>query len=441
MSENSKIVVGLDIGTTKIACIAGRQNEHGKLEILGVGTAPSLGVERGMVANLDETVVSINKALDNLKLSNPDIAVRVVNVGIAGQHIKSIQHRGSLTRKDIQNTISQIDIDKLIDNMYHVIVPAGEEIYEVIPQDYIIDGEGGIQKPVGRNGTVIEANVHMITGKADAARNINRCVEDAGLKMDQMILEPIASSVAVLSEDEKEGGVVLVDIGGGTTDIAIFLESSLRHTAVIPLGGQIITEDIRVGCGLLKRHAESLKVQYGHAKVTEGMERSVITLPSINGKESREVSLMNLAGIIQARMEEILSLVAYEIEASGLKRRLHSGIIITGGGSQLKHIEQLCEYVTGMSTRIGSPNVHLANTDKFNMLSSPIYATGIGLVMDGFEDTIKKYSEETVVADVKTEKVKEPKAPKEPKVTQRKLGSFFTNLMGKSMEFMNEPED
>jgi len=378
----SEIVVGLDIGTTKIAAIVGRRNEHGKIEILGMGRADSVGVARGVVLNIDQTVDSILNALQEASQKS-NIQIKVVNVGIAGQHIKSHQHRGIRTRSSSELEISQGDVDALIDDMFKLVMLPGQKIIHVLPQEYIIDNEPGIKNPIGMAGVRLEANFHIITGQVSAITNINRCVERAGLVISDLTLEPLASAEAVLTEEEKEAGVVLVDIGGGTTDVAIFQEGIIRHTAVIPLGGNSITEDIKQGCSIIKSQAELLKVKFGSALSSENQENEIVSIPGLRGRAHKEISLKNLSSIIQARMEEIIELVCYEIKNSGFENKLIAGIVVTGGGAQLKHIKQSFEYITGMDTRIGYPNEHLSNaTDE---VASPMYATCVGLVMKELE--------------------------------------------------------
>jgi len=379
--KNEGIIVGLDIGTTKIAVIVGRKNEYGKIEILGYGKVPSIGVKRGVVANIDNTVQSIKDAVTEAAAKS-GVNIKYVNVGIAGQHIKSMQHRGSMIREDSETEISQADIEKLCNSMYNLNMNPGEEILDVIPQEFSIDGEHGITMPKGGIGSNLEANFHIIIGQTAAAKNIYRCVRKAGLEVVELILEPIASAEAVLCEDEKEAGVVLVDIGGGTSDIAIFHGGIIRHTAVIPLGGEIITEDIREGCSIIKKHAEQLKVKFGSAMARENREEEIVSIPGTRGKAAKEISLKNLASIIQARMEEIIEHIYYEIKNSGYEKKLIEGIVLTGGGAHLKHVAQLTEFITGLDTRIGYPNEHLAS-DVPPEMASPMYATGIGLVIEG----------------------------------------------------------
>ena len=378
-----EIVVGLDIGTTKIACLVGRKTDHDKIEILGIGKAPSLGVTRGVVSNIEKTVQSIRSAVEEAEAKS-GIEINVVNVGIAGQHIKSLQHRGMITRDSIDEEISQKDVDELIDDMYKLVMMPGEEIIHVLPQEYIVDRQPGIKDPIGMSGVQLEANFHIITGQMAAARNIFKCVNKAGLEVAELILEPLASSSAVISEEEKEAGVALVDIGGGTTDIAIFHDGIIRHTAVIPFGGNVITEDIKEGCTIMHRQAELLKTKFGSAVTQTSQENEVVCIPGLRGREPKEISVMNLANIINARMSEILEHIYFEIKNSGYEKKLIGGIVVTGGGSQLKHLNQLIEFTTGMDSRVGYPNEHLSSNTNINV-TSPLFATGVGLVAKGFE--------------------------------------------------------
>ncbi|MDR2083980.1 MAG: cell division protein FtsA [Bacteroidales bacterium] len=382
----SEIIVGLDIGTTKIAVVVGREDEEGKIEVLGHGTVESVGVKRGVVANIDQTVESIKKAVKKAE-DDSDVDIKEVHVGIAGQFIKSIQHRGSTIRANADDEISAEDIRKMAESMRNIAVDPGDEIIDVVPQEYTVDGESGIINPVGMAGKSIESNFHIITAQTTSVKNIVKCIQRAGLELKSLALEPIASAEAVLSEEEKEAGVVLVDIGGGTTDVAIFQENVLRHTAVIPFGGEIITEDIREGCTIIKKYAEDLKIKFGSALATEH-KNDIVSIPGLRGREPKEIKLKNLASIIQARMEEILEQVYLQIKSSGYQKKLIAGIVITGGGSLLNHVVQLTEFITGMDTRIGYPNEHLsAHSDK--ELHSPIYATSVGLVklaLDNLEE-------------------------------------------------------
>lgn len=413
----SDIIVGLDIGTTKIATIVGRKNEFGKIEILGLGKAESLGVTRGVVTNIANTIEAITKSVKEAS-EKSNVEIGTVYVGIAGQHIKSLQNRGMRVRANTDDEISQADIDIIVDEMKRLAMLPGEEIIHVIPQEYIVDNEQGIKNPIGMSGNRLEANCHIITGQITAAKNIYKCVKRAELETAGLFLEPLASSAAVLTEEETEAGVVLVDIGGGTTDIAIFQDRVIRHTAVIPYGGNVITEDIRSGCSIIRKHAELLKTKFGSAVASENLDSEIVSIPGLRGHSPREISVKNLAHIIQARMEEIIELVYYEIKNSGLENKLAAGIVVTGGGAQLRHIVQLIEYVTGMDARVGYPNEHLASdTDE---LKSPMYATAVGLVMKGFEESERKKASQPVLVEVDSH------TPKQPTNT---LGTFFEKIM------------
>ena len=378
MSEG-KIIVGLDIGTTKVACIVGQKAENGKIEILGYGKTISTGVRRGVVTNIFDTVEAIKTAVKQAS-DQSGVEINRVSVGIAGQHIKSLQHRGVLMRDNHETEITEAELERLRNDTFKINMTPGEEIIDVIRQDTYVDGEPA-SNPVGMLGNKIEANFHVIIGQTSAAKNIIKCIESAGLEMDYMVLEPIASAQAVLDEEEKDAGVVLVDIGGGTTDIAIFKDKKIQHTAVIPFGGNIITEDICTGCSIIKHYAEEVKVKFGSALASENRDDEVVSIPGIRGRDPKEISFKNLAHIIQARLEEIFELVNYEIQKAKADNQLIAGIVLTGGGAMMRHIQQLAEFKTGLEVRIGYPNEHL-NQTKMKELSSPMYSTGIGIVIE-----------------------------------------------------------
>ena len=381
--EDQQIIVGLDIGTTKICAIVGRKNEYGKLEVLGMGKAVSDGVIRGIVTNIDKTINSIRKAV-TLAEEQSGIDIRVVNVGIAGQHIRSSVHHGSIIRDSIDDEITVEDVNRLTNDMYKIVIPPGSEIIHVMPQDYIVDYEEGIKDPVGMSGIRLEADFHVITAQTNAINNINKCVRRAGLEIDNLVLEPLASSLAVLSDEEKEAGVCLVDIGGGTTDVAIFHENIIRHTSVIPFGGNIITNDIKDGCNVLNHQAELLKTRFGQALAEMANANEIISIPGLKNRDPKEISIKNLAGIIEARMEEIIEMVHTKIITSGYENKLSGGVVVTGGGSQLVSLKQLFEYMTGLDVRIGYPNEHLGKS-KVDIIKSPMFATSVGLVLCGYK--------------------------------------------------------
>jgi len=381
--QTGAYMVGLDIGTTKISVMIGRKNQYGKLEILGTGRAVSNGVARGIVSNIDKTVESIREAVEEAKQKS-GLEIDDVFVGIAGQHIKSLQHRGEIVRDNIDIEIDKADIDKLKSNMFKLITIPGEEVIHVIPQEYTVDGEDGIQDPKGMAGVKLEANFHVITAQVGAVRNIMRCVEKAGLTPRELILEPFASAVATLDEDELREGVALVDIGGGTTDVAIFLDNIIRHTAVIPFGGNIITKDIKGGLEILEKQAELLKVKFGSAMYTEDQENVMVSIHGLRGRPPKEIAVKTLSEIIGARYKEIIDLVYHQIKISGYEHKLMTGIVLTGGGSQIRNLKQLVAFVTGKETRIGLPNEHLG-AESVDKVVSPMYSTGVGLVLKGFE--------------------------------------------------------
>lgn len=381
--EEQKIIVGLDIGTTKICAIVGRKNEYGKLEVLGMGKAVSDGVIRGIVTNIDKTINAIKKAVSEAE-EQAGIDIRVVNVGIAGQHIRSAVHHGSIIRDSMDDEITIEDVNRLTNDMYKIVIPPGSEIIHVMPQDYIVDYEDGIKDPVGMSGIRLEADFHVITAQTNAINNINKCVRRAGLEIENLILEPLASSLSVLSDEEKEAGVCLVDIGGGTTDVAIFHESIIRHTSVIPFGGNIITNDIKDGCNVMNHQAEQLKTKFGQALAEMASANEIVSIPGLKNRDPKEISIKNLACIIEARMEEIIEMVHTKIITSGFENKLAGGIVITGGGSQLASVKQLFEYMTGLDARIGYPNEHLGKS-KVDVIKTPMYATSVGLVLCGYK--------------------------------------------------------
>ncbi|HVW60204.1 MAG TPA: cell division protein FtsA [Puia sp.] len=386
MNQEQPIIVGLDIGTTKIAAIAGRKNEYGKLEILGFGRANSNGVKHGQVLNIDETIKAIQMALDNCYASNPNLEITEVYVGIAGHHIKSLQTRGDIVRQNTDDEITRREIDQLIADQYKTYIPAGDQIIDVIPQEFTVDNFQNIPNPIGYGGVKVGANFHIITGDKNAIRNINRAVEKSNLHTKDLVLQPLASAAAVMGQEDLEAGVAIVDIGGGTTDLAVFYEGILKHTAVIPFGGENITNDIKTGLGVLKTQAEQMKVQFGSALSNEAKANAYITIPGLRGMPAKEISVKNLANIIQARMSEIMDFVTYHLKQVGLDNRaLNGGIVMTGGGSQLRHLIQLTEYVTGLNARIGYPTEHLA-AGHIEELAKPTYSTCIGLILKGYSD-------------------------------------------------------
>lgn len=407
--DNGNYSIGLDIGTTKIVAIIGKENEYGKIEVLGIGRSKSLGVHRGVVNNITQTIKSIQQAVEQAEM-NSGLKIGSVVVGIAGQHIRSLQHSDYITRANSEEVINEDDLDKLCNQVYKLVMLPGEEIIHVLPQEYKVDGQAEIKQPIGMYGGRLEANFHVVVGQVSSIKNIGRCIKSAGLDLANITLEPLASSDAVLSQEEKEAGVALIDIGGGTTDLAIFKDGIIRHTAVIPFGGNVITEDIKEGCSIIEKQAELLKMKFGSAWPGENKDNEIVSIPGLRGREPKEITLKNLSKIIHARVVEIVEQVYVEIKNYGheeQKKKLIAGIVLTGGGSQLKHLKQLVEYITGMDTRIGYPNEHLAG-DSDEEIASPLYATAVGLLMNAVENKDKnKAYEEGMAAEEGREMVME----------------------------------
>mgnify|MGYP001191818338 CR=1 FL=1 len=433
VEKKQDVVMAIDIGTTKVCAIAGFKNDLGKLEVLGIGKVNSEGVLRGVVSNIEKTVNAIQEAIEITKRS-ANIEFNLVHVGIAGQHIKTLQHRGQLVREYSDSEISQKDIDRLVHDIHKLVLPPGDKILHAIPQEFSVDSEHGILDPVGMSGVHLGANFHIITGQITATNNIYRCVERAGAKVANMTLEPIASAMAVLNEEEKQAGVVLVDIGGGTTDITIFYEGIIRHTSVIPLGGNIVTKDIKEGCTVMPSHAENLKTKFGCALSDEVFENRIISIPGLRGRDHKEISEKNLSLIIQARMEEIFDHVFTEISSSGYGKKLVAGIVLTGGGALLRHVDKLAELHTGLPARIGLPVEHLAHGYS-EKLCSPIYATAIGLLLRGIEDKEK--------GKIKSpEKVLKPQITDEVKgVNEAPKGGIINIIIEKTREWFDSEPD
>ena len=448
------IAVGLDIGTTKIVAMIGRKNEYGKLEILGVGKAKSLGVHRGVVNNITQTIQSIQQAVLEAE-SDSGYKINDVVVGIAGQHIRSIQHSDYISRSNAEEVIGELDIDSLINQVHKLAMLPGEEIIHVLPQEFKVDGQSEIKEPIGMYGGRLESSFHVVVGQAASIRNLGRCVKSSGLELSGLTLEPLASADAVLSQEEKEAGVALIDIGGGTTDLAIFKDGIIRHTAVIPFGGNVITEDIKEGCSIIEKQAELLKVKFGSAWPGENKDNEIVSIPGLRGREPKEISLKNLSKIIHARVVEIIEQVYAEIKLYGHddpKKKLIAGIVLTGGGSQLKHIKQLVEYITGMDTRIGYPNEHLAGNSE-EELSSPLYATAVGLVMNSIRNNTKSATplvemkkeepvfEESTAVEQEPQVVEEEEKKPIHETTEDKIKrSFFDKYIEKIKEFLDNAE-
>ncbi len=434
--------VGLDIGTTKIVAIIGKENEYGKIEILGIGKSKSLGVHRGVVNNITQTIESIQQAVQQAE-TDSGLKIDTVSVGIAGQHIRSLQHSDYITRANSEEVIGYQDVDNLCNQVYKLVMLPGEEIIHVLPQEFKVDGQAEIKEPIGMYGGRLEANFHVVVGQVSSIKNIVRCIKSAGLNLGEISLEPLASANAVLSQEEKEAGVALIDIGGGTTDLAIFKDGIIRHTAVIPFGGNVITEDIKEGCSIIEKQAELLKIKFGSAWPGENKDNEIVSIPGLRGRDPKEITLKNLSKIIHARVVEIIEQVYVEIKNYGheeQKKKLIGGIVLTGGGSQLKHLKQLVEYITGMDTRIGYPNEHLAG-DSEEEIASPLYATGVGLLMSAVASDAKHKplsapgTEE--VSEAESEVASAEKATEEAKAPRKNI---FDKWSEKLKDFLDNAE-
>jgi len=415
----AKIAVGLDIGTTKVVAFVGQRNNDGKIEVLGYGKDVSLGVQRGQVINIDKTTCAIQQAISQAE-NKAQIDIDTVMIGIAGQHICNTQILGEIKRRNHDSEITKLDVRQLIDDMFQVTVNPGTQIIDVIPQEYTVDNYTGLDDPIGVLGTQLSSVFNVITGNAQHIRNIVRCVTRCNLKMDGLILEPIASSEVVLDQREKEAGVALIDIGGGTTDIAVFINGILRHTAVIPVGGDVITDDIKnVFKGIVKEEAEALKIKHGSCLVNKGNENHVVSIPGIKGRPATEISVVDLAEVIAARTKEIIERISEELKHSNCIKKLGCGLVLTGGGAQLKNIKEFTEFHTGLSVRIGSPEEKLAIGKDMDW-NHPMYATGLGLMILGIEmeENINAIKEEET-SPKKTQKIQKTEQTKQDRDSYR----------------------
>jgi cell division protein FtsA len=376
------IIVGLDIGTTKVCAVVAGTDEHGRMNILGVGRSPSEGMMRGVVTHIDKTIRSISAAIAEAE-SQSGVAIKSVIVGIAGDHIQSFQSRGVVGISGPDHEVTQADIDRLIEDTKRIALPSDRKIIHVIPQEFIIDGQDGVYDPLGMSGVRMEANVHIITGLVSAAQNIYKCVQRAGLEVSDMVLEPLASSYAVLDDEEKEVGIALLDVGGGTTDLAVFEERTIRHTAVIGIAGKKVTDDIRKGLGILTDQAEKLKKEHGSSYAPSVVSNETIVLPGVGGRAPLEIDKRLLAQIIQPRMEEIFEIAALEIKRSGYSKHLSGGVVLTGGGALVRDSADLAREVLGMPVKIGIPTGFAGGLVR--EVENPAYATAVGLVIHGLK--------------------------------------------------------
>ncbi len=430
MENKSNIIAAVDIGTTKIVAIAGTKNDSNRYKVIGFGTTSSKGIRRGVVLNIDETVNSIKQALNKMLLDS-DITLDKVYIGIAGQHVRTQQNRGIIEIKDEDKTITYKHVDELIDKMRNSMTNPGEEIIDIIPHSYIVNNKTDIKNPVGMEADTLEGNFHIIMGKISMVNNIKKCATLAGLNVNSLVLEPLASAEAVLTDAEKQKGVAMIDIGGGTTDIAVFKENKIVHTAVIPIGGNTITNDIKISLSILDSQAEELKIQYGSAIEEKSQEETIISIERLNGREEKEFSLRKLSGIIQARMEEILHAVMFQIESAGIEEKLAGGIVITGGGSLLKNLKQLASYITGYDVRIAYPTEYVEERYS-EYANKPQYATAIGLIMKGF-DIESAQQEKSIYDKINQEKEEVSKV--------QNNANFIDKLKNKMAKLFDEEEN
>lgn len=377
--SDRKLIVGLDIGTSKVAALVAEHTSIGDIEIIGIGSTPSRGLKKGVVVNLESTVNSIQRAVEEAELM-AGCQIHSVFAGIAGSHIKSLNSHGIVAIKDKE--VTQYDIDRVIDSARAVAIPADQKIVHILPQEFVIDQQEGIKEPIGMSGIRLEAKVHIVTGSASAAQNITRCIRRCGLEVEDVVLEQLASCTAVLTEDEKELGVCLIDIGGGTTDIAVYSDGAIRHTAVIPIAGDQVTNDIAVALRTPTLNAEEIKRKHACALTQLAKADETIEVPSIGDRASRQISKQNLAEIIEPRYEELMLLVQAELRRSGYEDLIAAGIVITGGSSKVKGLPELAEEIFHMPVRVGLPQHVTGLTDVVN---NPIYSTAVGLVLYGKE--------------------------------------------------------
>lgn len=380
--SDSSLIVGLDIGTSKVVAIVGEITSEGTIEIIGLGTQPSRGLKKGVVVNIESTVQSIQRAVQQAELM-ADCQINSVYAGIAGSHVSSLNSTGVVAIKD--NEVTHADVDRVIDAARAMAIPADQKILHVLPQEFVIDKQEGIRDPINMSGVRLEARVHLVTGAVSAAQNIYKCVRRCGLEVDDIILEQLASSAAVLSEDEKELGVCLVDIGGGTTDIAIFTEGAIRHTAVIPIAGDQVTNDIALAFRTPTQHANDLKMRYACALHQLAGENETIEVPSVGDRPPRTLKRHALVDVVEPRYEELLSLVQMELRRSGYEELCAAGVVLTGGSSKVEGVVELAEEIFHMPVRIGVPQ-HVSGL--VDVVRNPIHSTGVGLLLFGYQQQV-----------------------------------------------------
>ena len=374
---DKNLIVGLDIGTSKVVAIVGEVSPAEEIEIIGIGSSRSRGLKKGVVVNIESTVHSIQRAIEEAELM-AGCEIHSVYTGIAGSHIRSLNSHGIVAIRD--NEVSIGDIDRVIDAARAVAIPADQKILHILPQEFVIDSQEGVKEPIGMSGVRLEAKVHMVTGSVSAAQNIVKCVRRCGLEVDDVILEQLASSYAVLIEDEKELGVCLVDVGGGTTDIAVFTDGAIHHTSVIPIAGDQVTNDIAIALRTPTQHAEDIKVQYACALTQLANPEETIEVPSVGDRPARRLARQTLAEVVEPRYEELFTLVQAELRRSGFESLIAAGVVLTGGSAKMEGVVELAEEIFHMPVRIGMPQ-HVSGLS--DVVRNPIYATGVGLLIFG----------------------------------------------------------
>jgi cell division protein FtsA len=377
--QDKKLIVGLDIGTSKVVAIVGEISLEGDIEIVGIGSSPSKGMKKGVVVNIESTVQSIQRAAEEAELM-AGCQIHSVYVGIAGSHIRSLNSHGIVAIKDKE--VYRADLERVIDAAQAVAIPADQKILHILPQEYVIDDQGGIKEPLGMSGVRLEAKVHLVTCAVNAAQNIEKCIRRCGLEVEEIILEQLASSYSVLTDDERELGVCMVDIGGGTTDIAIFTEGSIRHTGVIPIAGDQVTNDIAMALRTPTQHAEEIKIKYACALTQLAGPDETIKVPSVGDRPPRDLSRQSLAEVVEPRYDELFTLVQAELRRSGYEDMVPAGVVLTGGTSKMEGVVELAEEIFHMPVRVGYPQTVRGLND---IVRNPIYATSVGLLQYGME--------------------------------------------------------
>jgi cell division protein FtsA len=450
MSQDMNLIAAVDIGSAKVAAAVGRKHPDGQVEVLGMDSIKCDGMKRGVVFNVEEIINAVKSVVESLE-QRLNIKLIDVFVSVSGFNIRTTENSCYRFIKQEDDLIKSFDLEQLMQDNYRIVLQPDERILHVVPQDYAVDHERGVKKPIGYSGKRLEGNFHVVIGRQSDIRKIEKCIEKAGLRLNGLLFTPLASADAVLSDEEKEAGVVMVDIGAGTTDLALFHDGVLRYSSVIPFGGNVVTNDIKEGCGVLQKHAEKMKTQFGSALGTMAREDAVIAIPGISGWEPKEIAFKSLACIIQARMEEIIELIVHHIERSGFFDKLGAGIVLTGGGAMLKHLAELTKLKTGLDVRIGAASSVFSGEEE-GSLQNPALSTAVGvLVSAGKYPGSRVAREQVLFDDLEQEEQPASRAEKKQKpVTNNKkpkrerldyfTGDLFSNI-GKKVAGMFDEKD